>query len=126
MGSMELRLGLDTGAGPMVLSTQVLPQLRDQLDQLESRTLLDLNGHTSRTAATQLTNLRIGNLFLPAMETIFTPLNRLNQLSGPDLDGLLGQEFLQHFRTALNFKKKEIYLWDEETLRQGPLATGRN
>jgi hypothetical protein len=49
-------------------------------------------------------------------------IDPLNKLTGPDLDGLLGQEFLKHFRTAFNFKKKEVYLWNEEATKQGPLV----
>lgn len=39
-----------------------------------------------------------------------TPLNK--NLTGKDIHGLLGFEFLSQQRIAINFKKKKLYLWD--------------
>ena len=48
------------------------------------------------------------------MNTAFTKLDQYNQhVVGPQADGILGYEFLQQFREAINFKKREVYLWEK-------------
>lgn len=84
------------------------------------------NGKTSQAQSTQIHNFQIDNLMLPPMETIFMPIDPLNKLSGPDIDGLLGQEFLKHFQVAINFKKKEVYLWYKDEAEQGPWVKERH
>lgn len=112
----ELRLGIDTGAEYNILSNEVNDKIKAVVEDWQPKTMVALGGTAQTVASGRVTSVEIGQQQLPGMQTLFTPLHHLNQLSGPDIHGLLGQEFLQYFRTAFNFKRKEIYLWKKDDL----------
>ena len=60
---------------------------------------------------------------LQNMLTVFVSLNQYNRfVHGPVADGILGYEFLNQFRVGFNFRKREMYVWEQS---DGPLAKGQ-
>lgn len=56
------------------------------------------------------------------MLTVFVSLNQYNRfVHGPVADGILGYEFLNQFRVGFNFRKREMYVWEQS---DGLLAKG--
>ncbi|PHN08259.1 aspartyl protease family protein [Flavilitoribacter nigricans] len=111
IGSREIRLGLDTGAEVNILSEEIYEDNGKLVDNIRSKRIVTMGGTLETLICGNVRSLRINGQLLPEMQTIFMSLDQLNKLSGPDLDGLIGPEFLKHFRTAFNFKRKEIYFW---------------
>lgn len=114
VNGQELRLGIDTGAECNIFSEEFGNKL-GVIDQ-QPKTMVTLGGIVRTVPSARVASVIVGQQQLPNLEALFMPLDQLKQLSGPKLHGLLGQEFLQYFRTAFNFKRKEIYLWKKDDL----------
>ncbi len=125
IGERELKLGVDTGVETNIFSSYLLKSSISGKVAAINRTVIGINGKTSQVPSFLVGNLQVGNLLIPSTKTLFMSMKPINKLSGPDLDGLLGQAFFRHFRTAFNFKKKEIYLWNADALEQ-EVITDRN
>lgn len=112
-----LQLGLDTGAEMNLISAKFFEGSSHQFKNVQTKILMDLTGERITTLSAQMAGLQVGTLDLPAMHAIFIPLNtRYGGIGSKNLDGLLGYEFFQHFRVAINFKKRQVYLWDAKAI----------
>ncbi|NND32042.1 MAG: hypothetical protein HKN76_05575 [Saprospiraceae bacterium] len=110
-----LRLGLDTGAEAHVLNHDIYETSKDRFDEVHTVCMVDLNGKPSKVLATEVDGIKIGYIEVPSTETLFMPnITDYGGLSSKKVQGLLGFAFFQHFRMALNFKKKEFSLWKRE------------
>lgn len=118
---MEVRIGresfflaLDTGAGLNVLDTRI----RERIASLTEDKRANVKGISRRQIRTQtvmVEGFQLKAVTFPPMRTFFKSLDRLNEhVTGQDIDGLLGYEFLRHCRTALNYRKRELSVWVDE------------
>lgn len=127
LNGAALQLGLDTGAEFNVLPSKVFQKSSDQFKNVQNKTLLDLNGTRLSAFSAQTTGLQIGALDLPPLTSLFVLLGaHYGSLDGKNIHGLLGYEFFQHFRVAINFKKRQVYLWDAEARGKAPVVRGKN
>ena len=129
LNGTRFNLVLDTGAEINLLASEFYEQFRDQFTDVQTTKTIDLNGKQQTSFSAQTNGLVAGTIELPPMTTLFLPLSNYYGKLGvgkKDIHGLLGYEFFQHFRTAMNFKKRECYLWDEEALNYGPVSTMKN
>lgn len=110
VNGQDLLMGLDTGAELNVLSEKRLSSITSNGRAYTQKKVFLLGSTSAKVTKTGFTNIQVGHATLPELETIFMPLKHLNELSGPKIDGLLGLNFLKHFRISLNFKKKELSL----------------
>lgn len=116
LGGREIRLGLDTGAEVNILSEKIYKKFGNMVDDQHSKSMVTMGGTMKTLTGGKVRSIQVNGQHLPEMQTLFMSLEQLNKLSGPDLDGLIGPEFFKHFRTAFNFKRKEIYLWKKDDL----------
>ncbi|MBV6442333.1 MAG: hypothetical protein DYG98_19125 [Haliscomenobacteraceae bacterium CHB4] len=113
VGEKNLRVGLDSGAGVNVLEENKKADIESCLKNGGKRSLASFGTDTLVASGAQLDSVRVRNIRCPALSVLFISLKQLNRdLPGPDLDGIMGYEFLSQYRTAINFRKKEIYIWD--------------
>ncbi len=113
VGEKTLRLGLDSGAGVNVLDESKKPEIESRLKNGGKKAVSGFGTDTLVASSAQLDSLVASKILCPPLNVFFISLKQLNlNLPGPDLDGIMGYEFLSRFRTAINFRKKEIYIWD--------------
>ncbi|HRI61557.1 MAG TPA: hypothetical protein PK228_17585 [Saprospiraceae bacterium] len=122
IGEKRMRLGLDSGAGVNVLDENKKPEIESLLKNGGKKALASFGADTLVASSAQLDSVVASKINCPTLNVYFISLKKLNHdLPGPDLDGIMGYEFLSHYRTAINFRKKEIYIWDAGYV-QGQLA----
>lgn len=122
-GQHCLMLGLDSGASACVMDENFMEKLNGCFQVFDKTTLTSFGNDRTEVPYSQLNNLLVGKLPCPPMKTLFVSMAHFNQyVQGQQLDGILGYDFLSQFRVAINFRKKEIYLWDGHTVEAQWLA----
>lgn len=114
-GNLALKLTVDTGAEINLFSNKLLPKLEEFVSQKQEGRYGGFGQEAKRTIIGKLSGLHTDSHNLTKMNTAFSDLTHYNIHSGgADADGILGYEFLSQFRVAFNFKKREIYLWQND------------
>jgi len=123
MGSLELRLTVDTGAEVNLIDKKYQHELDGYLQDFEQKDLGGFGRQAKSVTVANLSGARIGLLTGKPMRTAFVNLGQLNRfVPGYWADGIIGYELLRQFRIAFNFKKREMYLWD---IAPGLLVSGK-
>jgi hypothetical protein len=107
-----LRFGIDTGAEFNLLSntldsTVLQAFVRDKKIPLRGSGKSILEAWLGRVE-----DMRLGKASYVSQTTLLTDIRETNETFDVKLDGLLGQPFLRYRRTVINFRKKELHLWD--------------
>lgn len=114
IGGESFFVALDTGAGLNVLDARVRERIACSADGKRAN-IKGISRQQIQTVTLLMDGFQIEEVPYPSMLTIFKSLDRLNEfITGRDIDGLLGYEFLHHYRTALNYRKKELSVFGEE------------
>jgi hypothetical protein len=117
LGEYPLQVGLDTGSGVNLLNETMKPSLASHWIQLRNKDLVGITSRTQDLTVAQIQDVQVGKLRCAPMVTIFAPLQYFNKnLPGRSIDGIVGYEFLNQFRVAINFHKQEIYVWNKEVV----------
>lgn len=107
-----IRFGLDTGAGINIIAPKyaaLLKEIDHQQVQVKLMNIGSLNKGTSRKS---MNKVIIGTKDMLPMKTITCDFSVINaNLAGKDIDGLLGYEFFKQQKVAINFKRKQLFLW---------------
>lgn len=112
MKSTSLKLGLDTGSAISLIQPKLKSKLKENLVAAGQIQLLGTDQTIKQTKLWKLQDLNVSMLTFPPLQVTFTNINAFNNiLTGADLDGILGTEFLSQFTTSINLKKKEIHVW---------------
>ena len=120
----KLILALDTGATVNLLYPTLKKKFKSCLMNIRQRNLVGIGQRSQTVTGAIVSLMQIGALECTNMETYFYLPGELNySLDGGFLNGILGYEFLHQFRTAINFHKREIYLWDKTALELEMLVT---
>jgi predicted aspartyl protease len=113
----QLKMILDSGASANVMDSREIHHLNLGLLQAKMDSITSFGQDIVQVKSVKVNELKVGNLACPPMKTLIVPLSQLNQNQwGMKVDGVLGYEFLSNFRVAINFRKREIYLWDRESV----------
>ncbi len=119
VGKRELSLGIDTGASSNLFSTSQWSKLEDIVWGKQEKYLRGLGRARRKTKAGMVTEVHLEGIPFQAMRTLFSNIGHLNRdLAGPNLDGIIGYEFLHQYTMGFNFRKKEMYLWREEKIQK--------
>lgn len=114
LGKYYLNFALDTGAELNVMDVNTNPRALEMLT-IKRRFLLSGNGKEKVEAFMgTLNELQIGELRYINMRTVLTNLQNMNKAYNADLDGILGFEFFSRNKTAINFPKQMLYIWEKE------------
>jgi hypothetical protein len=118
---------VDSGATANVMDANKIAQLNSSSIQVREGSMAGFGPKAVPTKFQIIDNLIVGKLSCPPMNTIFLNLDHLNQSqSRKRVDGVLGYEFLSNFRVGINFRKKEIYLWDRESVEMQWAIANKN
>jgi Aspartyl protease len=117
VGGQAIQVGLDSGAGANILEKKRKPQTG--LIEMGRKELAGFGTATKTAPWVQINELEVGKIKCEPMQTLLVSLKDLNFNSrGGDIDGIMGYEFLSRYRTAINFRKKEIYIWDAPVVQK--------
>ncbi|WP_373495063.1 hypothetical protein [Aquiflexum sp.] len=122
----RLKMSVDSGASANVMDIQEIDQ-NSSTKRVAQQSLASFGPKEVSVKSQIIENLMVGNLLCPPMKTLYVNLDHFNKSqSGIKVSGILGYEFLSNFRVAINFRKKEIYLWDRETVELQWAIASRN
>jgi len=127
VGDEKIKLTVDTGAEINMLSERYLKKLDGNVRNIKEKYLGGFGKAPKKVSTASISNIQMNNHLCASMQTVFTSIAHLNQsVPGPVVDGIIGYEFLSQFRTAINFKKREIYLWHYLSREDTLLASKHN
>ncbi|WP_194977166.1 retropepsin-like aspartic protease [Aquiflexum lacus] len=117
MNGKKLKMILDTGASANVMDIQEINHIGSGSSRVREVSMAGFGKNIIQVKSSKVNEWMVGNLPCPPMKTLFVTLNQLNQNNwGNRVDGILGYNFLCNFRVSINFRKKEIHLWDRESV----------
>lgn len=122
VGETELLLGLDTGSETTLLRKRLKNKLKDQFIEKHKVKVMGFDNNPFVVPFGELPNLKVGELEYPLREVVLADISSYNQELDFLMDGLLGFEFFYRYPIAINFQKKEVYVWSREE-EELPLAT---
>ena len=112
-----LKMLVDSGATANVIDENEVEGLNTDLNLLREVSLISFGPEKVSVKYQLIDKLRVGKLICPPMKTLFVSLDHLNEIqTRSNVHGILGYEFMSNFRVAINFKKREVYLWDRESV----------
>lgn len=119
IGSRELQLGIDTGASSNLFRDDNWSKLGGFVWGKKEVFLRGLGKARKKTKAGMVSQVEMEGIPFQAMHTLFSNIGNINRdLRGPKLDGIIGYEFLHQYTMALNFRKKELYLWRQPPVEE--------
>ena len=72
------------------------------------------NGQIFDTASGALIDFILNDLAWAPLQRAIADLSHVNRVLPTRIDGLLGYQFLAQYKTAVNVKTNELYLWDRQ------------
>lgn len=114
IGKFALLFGLDTGAETSILDSRVNAKVLAHF-KIQKRGILRGAGQDRlEILHGKLLDLKIKDLAFPPLPMILGSMKSLNKAYDSHLDGVLGFHFLMYKKTAINFIKQEVYMWEDE------------
>ena len=121
VGTAAFRFAIDSGAEVNVLDHKSLKKAASCLKAQREVHLTGLGRQPEPVMLGMLTGMELGGTAYLPMQTIVKDIEHFNHhLPGPQLDGILGFHFLRQYKTAINLKKKELYIWNEDKRESEP------
>ncbi len=119
VGGYRLDFGLDTGAEVNILSADHAKTLGDQLVTSHNKNLTGVHHRARLVKSVILKDLVLGQFFCPNLNVVLMPMQKFNfDGNGKPIDGVIGSDFLLHFKAAINFKTRTIALWHRNGQRE--------
>ncbi|WP_194775897.1 pepsin/retropepsin-like aspartic protease family protein [Pararhodonellum marinum] len=113
----RFKMRVDSGATANLMDIQNIDRHTSVPTQVKTQALASFGSSEVSVKSLLMEDFNVGKLSCPPMKTMFVNLDHFNKnQSGMKVDGILGYEFLSNFRVAINYRKKEIYLWDRKTV----------
>jgi hypothetical protein len=117
IGETKSRLLLDTGASKTVFdSERILRFVKEGKIETNESKSIGLGVDEMETKVVMLKQLKVGNLLMKKLEVAVLPLVHVNvtykQLNLPEIDGVLGSDFLMKYKAVINYGKAYVTLND--------------
>jgi predicted aspartyl protease len=103
---------LDTGTNTTIIRTEFARQLG--LKPIDRMLLTTITG-SEVVARSQLKSISVGSKSATNLEVLFSDLREIRSI-GPEIDGVLGQNFLSQFNYLIDYRKQRIEFEDESEL----------
>lgn len=120
IGKRTYKFGLDSGAGINILASTSSRNFQHHLTKKSTKiTHLGCISTCSKTSFLKIP-IVVGSYETSSMPFLIkNPTSAIYQyLQQQKLDGLLGSHFLSLQITALNFRKKQLYLWERKAIKK--------
>ncbi len=112
INEFTLKLGIDTGAQTNLLHKKWNKKLYSHFLTYQKVRVDGAIKSTTQNSKGLFDKMTICEKPFQRMKTLLTDLSHFNDNYHIKLDGLLGYEFLAKSKFSINFKKKELYFWD--------------
>lgn len=115
IGGTFFTIGIDSGAGLNVLDVRFQEQLAPYCSDFRQANIQSFSRLKTSSKAALLESVELEEMKYPAMRTAFREVDALSKGLGPGkVHGLFGYEFLRHYTISINYKKKELSIWDAD------------
>lgn len=113
IGDVQLRLGLDTGAGTNLLDInrkeEIAPEL---LAPIMNASVVGLSAGANSIFAADVLETTIAGTNYWNMRYVFSDISTLKNLEENNVDGLLGFPFFESGKFTINYGRKVICFWE--------------
>jgi tetratricopeptide (TPR) repeat protein len=109
-GSQMVNAILDSGASSTAISMAAVDRLkmRDRIIQGQSTTVIGAAGIASNVELLFLRNCRVADLRQNNLRALVLDFDAINETSGFEQSGILGGDFLRHFRVTIDFLRTRV------------------
>jgi predicted aspartyl protease/Tfp pilus assembly protein PilF len=109
-GSQKVNAILDSGASSTALSMAAVDRLkmRDRIIQGQSTTVIGAAGIANNVELLFLRNCRVADLRQNNLRALVLDFDAINETSGFEQSGILGGDFLRHFRVTIDFPRTQV------------------
>ena len=111
-GDEPIHLLLDSGAEMNILSPQAEEKLLKSLVYQNTRHLIGFGQARIPCKEYLVKNFNIQDIELHPMKTLIQNMEGFNEALDISLDGFVGYEFFFQHKTSINFKRKEMRIWE--------------
>ena len=113
IGDVQLRMGLDTGAGTNLLDINRKSEIAPELIALiNNASVIGLGTNPTSIVAADVLETTIAGTNYWNMRYVFSDISHLKNLHENNVDGLLGYPFFQSGKFTINYKRKIISFWE--------------
>jgi predicted aspartyl protease len=109
-GKNTVNIILDSGASSMVISAAAVERLKlhDQLIKGTTKSVIGAAGVTHNVEVLFIRNCKVADIEQRNLEALVMDFNAINETSGFEQSGILGGDFLQHFRLTIDFNRAQV------------------
>jgi len=103
---------LDSGASSTVISTAAVSRLNlgDQIIKGQTTSVIGAAGITENVQMLFIRNCRVANQLQNNLRALVLDFGAINETSGFEQSGILGGDFLRHFRLTIDFNRALLAL----------------
>jgi len=111
-GKNTINAILDSGASSMVISQAAVKRLKlhEQIIKGETRNVVGAAGIAPDVGVLLIKNCKVADREQSDLQALIMDLNALNETSGFEQSGIIGGDFLQHFRLTIDFNHAQLAL----------------
>jgi predicted aspartyl protease len=101
---------LDSGASSTVISAAAVQRLNlhDSIVKGVTRSVVGAGGVTPKVQLLLLSNCRVADIEQRNLQALVMDFNAINETSGFEQSGILGGDFLRHFRITIDFNRGQL------------------
>jgi predicted aspartyl protease len=101
---------LDSGASSTVISAAAVQRLNlhDSIVKGVTRSVVGAGGVTPNVRLLLLSNCRVADIEQRNLQALVMDFNAINETSGFEQSGILGGDFLRHFRITIDFNRGQL------------------
>lgn len=128
IGDQDMQLGIDSGAASNLFRSNSWSDLEPFLWGHHEPYLSGLGNMRRKTKAGMISDMQLEGIPFRSMRTLFSNIGHINRdLVGPNVDGILGYEFLKQYRMSFNYRKQKLYLWRGDDMGEdlSPIYTAK-
>lgn len=111
-GSHRINAILDSGASSTVISAAAVERLkmRDQIIKGQTARVVGAAGISDNVELLFIRNCRVAGLTQNNMRALVLDFGAINETSGFEQSGILGGDFLRHYRVTIDFSRAQVTL----------------
>ena len=109
-GKNTVNIILDSGASSTVISAAAVERLKlhDQIIKGTTKSVIGAAGVTHNVEVLVIRNCKVVDIEQRNLEALVMDFNAINETSGFEQSGILGGDFLQHFRLTIDFNRAQV------------------